>query len=392
MNAKLIVILWALMIAGCQPDAPPASFAVSGLRLNNILGEPEDSGFARAEQPRDFIFPEDHGPHSRYRSEWWYLTAVLEDESGNEYGVHYTLFRQALAPDPTGEGPWHTAQAYMGHLAVTDVSTGQHLEAERFSRGHPELAGVSTGNHFRALIEDWTLAGPADSHLDLALTAEEPGHFGVELQIRQAGPILLQGSRGLSAKGPNAASYYYSIPRMQLGGTLKLGNRTVKVKGLGWLDREWSTSVLSESLAGWDWFSLQLKDQRSIMAFRLRRHDGERDNYDHGLLVDHKRLADQAIVGKGDRGVDLLEPEDFILIPNRFYRDTQGTDWPVSWTLTLADEQLTINALLDQQTVELSISYWEGLVEVLDPDGNRIGLGYMELTGYEREDKGRDGS
>ena len=128
------------------------------------------------------------------------------------------------------------------------------------------------------------------------------------------------------------------------------------------------------------------------MAFRLRRHDGERDNYDHGLLVDHKRLADQAIVGKGDKGVDLLEPEDFILIPNRFYRDTQGTDWPVSWTLTLADEQLTINALLDQQTVELSISYWEGLVEVLDPDGNRIGLGYMELTGYEREDKGRDGS
>ena len=69
-------------------------------------------------------------------------------------------------------------------------------------------------------------------------------------------------------------------------------DRTVKVKGLGWLDREWSTSVLGESLAGWDWFSLQLKDQRSIMAFRLRRHDGERDNYDHGLLVDHQQLAE----------------------------------------------------------------------------------------------------
>ena len=51
----------------------------------------------------------------------------------------------------------------------------------------------------------------------------------------------------------------------------------------------------------------------------------------------------------------------------------------------MADEQFTINALLDQQTVDLSIIYWEGLVEVLDPEGNRSGLGYMELTGYERE-------
>ena len=51
----------------------------------------------------------------------------------------------------------------------------------------------------------------------------------------------------------------------------------------------------------------------------------------------------------------------------------------------MADEQFTVNALLDQQTVDLSILYWEGLVEVLDLEGNRSGLGYMELTGYERD-------
>ena len=72
-------------MAGCQPDAQPTSSVVTGLRLNNLLGEPDARGFSRAEQKRDFVFPLDHGPHNRYRSEWWYLTAVLEDENGNEY-------------------------------------------------------------------------------------------------------------------------------------------------------------------------------------------------------------------------------------------------------------------------------------------------------------------
>ena len=393
MNVKpMMFLLMALMllIGGCQPDVPPASPAVSGLRLNNILGQPNAEGFAKAEEGRDFVFPEDHGPHNRYRSEWWYLTAVLEDEIGNEYGVHFTLFRQALSPQPTGDGPWHTAQVYLGHLAITDISTGAHLEAERFARGHPELAGVSTGTHFRALIEDWTLEGDAGGLLDLTLSAgdfseEQSDRFSVDLQVRQTGPVVLQGNRGLSEKGPDAASYYYSIPRMQLDGTLRLNDRTAKVKGVGWLDREWSTSVLGESLAGWDWFSLQLNDERSIMAFRLRRHDGARDDYDHGFVVDYPQLGNQSIVGEGDKGVQLLHRDDFSLIPIRFYEDARGINWPVSWTLNLGHEQFAINALLDQQTVDLSILYWEGLVEVLDQEENRSGLGYMELTGYERD-------
>ena len=123
------------------------------------------------------------------------------------------------------------------------------------------------------------------------------------------------------------------------------------------------------------------------MAFRLRRHDSARDNYDHGLLVKHQHLENQLIAGEGDPGVELLNRDDFSLIPIRFDQDSRGINWPVSWTLNIDDEQFTINALLDQQTVDLSILYWEGLVEVLDSTGNRSGLGYMELTGYEQESR-----
>ena len=31
-----------------------------------------------------------------------------------------------------------------------------------------------------------------------------------------------------------------------------------------------------------------------------------------------------------------------------------------------------------------SVRYWEGAVEVLDPQGRPVGRGYVELTGYEK--------
>ena len=45
-------------------------------------------------------------------------------------------------------------------------------------------------------------------------------------------------------------------------------------------------------------------------------------------------------------------------------------------------ETFIINALVDDQTIDLSVRYWEGLVEVMSPTGDRLGRGYMELTGY----------
>ena len=123
---------------GCtdQHASEQTDQAVPGLRVNTVLGDDgeQDDTFLKASAPRTFLFPKEHGAHPGYRSEWWYLTAVLSDADGNDYGLHYTLFRQALTPDRTGTGPWHTGQAYLAHLALTDVSQQQHLEAERYTQ------------------------------------------------------------------------------------------------------------------------------------------------------------------------------------------------------------------------------------------------------------------
>jgi predicted secreted hydrolase len=373
-----VALLCLLLVASCGESTVPEQSAVHGSRVNTVLGDVRAEGFARADGPREFSFPTDHGPHRPYRSEWWYITAVLQDAAGRDYGVQFTLFRQALTPHPTGTSPWQSGVAFLGHLAVSDVADRTHYQAQRFSRGHPELAGVVSTPRFSAWIEDWSLQQTDDERFTLLLNGGNAGEFAISLTLQQQQAIVLQGDQGWSRKGEGSASYYYSMPGLDVSGQLVLEGREVPVDGLAWLDREWSTSVLSAEVLGWDWFALQLDDGRGIMAFRLRRRDGTRDPFDHGMLIDpsaHNEL-------QNDVGVQVLHPGDYALHPTRYWTDERGARWPVAWTLDLADEHFVVETLMDDQVMDAALVYWEGIVEVRAA-GKRVGRGYMELTGYD---------
>src|SRR5690606_22206137 len=89
----------ALLAGGCAEPAPAPSGGFAGLGR-------ESEGFARVVPGKAFAFPADHGAHPDFRIEWWYLTANLRDAEGRDYGVQWTLFRNALRPaaDTAGWG------------------------------------------------------------------------------------------------------------------------------------------------------------------------------------------------------------------------------------------------------------------------------------------------
>ena len=278
-------VLIILVIGSAQP--PEIRSDVIDLKSLN-----DDAGFAKAERPRTFSFPLDHGAHPEYQTEWWYYTGNLDSANGRHFGYQLTFFRRALTPPPRAgtvdDSPrvsdWGTNQVYFAHFAITDVKNNRHFSTERYSRGAVGLAGAA-GNPFRVWLEDWSVdsvpapALPLDGRV-VRLRAKDAGRT-VDLTLTADKPPVLEGDGGLSPKSAEKgnASYYYSFTRFATTGTIVVDAEVLAVKGLSWMDHEFGTTALGPEAVGCDWFSIQLGDRREVKQPVLARcveHDGAR--------------------------------------------------------------------------------------------------------------------
>jgi predicted secreted hydrolase len=340
------------------------------------------TGFARAAGPRPLVFPADHGPHDDYQTEWWYFTGNLTAETGENFGYQLTFFRRALQPPAdrvARDSKWATEQVYLAHFALTDVAGGNHTAAEKLARGAAGLAGAAP-EPFRVWLDDWSVSAEegALSDLDQPVRLQAAaGDVALDLTLRNRKPPVLQGEDGYSRKGPEPgnASYYYSLTRMDADGRVTVDGKTYAVDGLGWMDHEFSTSALGPEQIGWDWFSLQLDDGSELMAFQLRRADGQPDGFSSGSVV------------APDGSSRVLGPGDFTIIPTGEWRSPgTGGVYPAGWQIEVPSSglDLTVTPLLADQENRLSFTYWEGVVDVAGTANGQpvAGRGYVELTGY----------
>lgn len=352
------------------PSEPGAATLPGSSRLAELLGD-ADNAFPMALESRPFAFPADHGPHPRYRNEWWYVTGNLDADRGERVGFELTLFRFALAPDPVvTESAWRSNQVYIGHFAITDVAGQRFHVAERYARGALGLAGA-TASPTRVWLEDWQITRDVDWRIE---AGDET--IAIDLTLTEAKSPVLNGVDGLSQKSaePGNASYYYSIPRLTTEGTVRIGDRTMAVSGLSWLDREWGSSALSRQQVGWDWFALQLDDGSELMFYDLRLTDGGRDPMSAGTYV------------AADGGVRHLLGDEVGIEVRDHWDSPAGGRYPSAWRLTVPSLGLTLDVepVMAAQELATNVRYWEGAVDVVGQRGAQVvgGRGYVELTGY----------
>ena len=343
-------------------------------RLDALRNDEASARFTQAIEPRAFEFPRDHGPHTDFRHEWWYVTGHLQAAGGERFGFELTFFRYALAPpgSPLPQGSaWRSNQIYMAHFAVTDLAQRSFKFEARQSRDALSLAGA-TADPLRVWLEDWVLQ-TTDSGWSLhAALADRT----LDLEMEPLSPVVLNGANGLSRKSarPGAASYYYSIPRLSIRGSLKREGVAQTVSGTAWLDREWGSGALAADQVGWDWFALQLDDGSTLMFYALRRRDGTRDPYSAGTWMDPSGKVRP--LSESEVRIDVLD----------HWTNSRGDRYPARWRL-LCDAlglDVTVGPSLADQELKVRPRYWEGAVEV---QGNRAGQplagrGYVELVGY----------
>mgnify|MGYP001550788916 CR=1 FL=1 len=341
--------------------------------ISAALSDTIDSdGFQKAERITQFRFPEDFGPHPGFQTEWWYYTGNLSSSQGEKFGYQFTVFRRSLSPNNAKTGSeWRTNQVYFAHFAVTDVLNEKFHSFERFSRDSLGLAGAKSVP-YQVWINDWKISGTPNKP---TIFAEEDA-IGIELNLQSSKPIVLQGNKGLSQKGPKKgnASYYFSQTRLKTEGNIKIKDKTYQVEGFSWLDREWSTSTLDKDDIGWDWFSIQLDDSREIMLFHIRTRSGGISPFSSGSYVE------------SDGTKHALAKDDFTLSVTQTWKSKHtGIEYPSSWRIKIDrfDLELTVTPLLKDQEHRHSFVYWEGAIKAQSEKAQ--GTGYVELTGYEKE-------
>ncbi len=334
---------------------------------------------------RPMQFPRDHGAHLSAAIEWWYLTGTLLAPDARRFGFQITFFRARTGLAENLPSRFAARQLLFAHAALTDLAAASHHHAQRLSRWSGDAAAPrarASQHDTDVLIGDWRLQRDEvgghsryTTRFGSGATAA-PQAFELDLQLQAAQPPLLQGQAGFSRKGPGEAhaSHYISEPQLVAVGSLQRAGKTLPVQGRAWLDHEWSDSLLPAQAVGWDWVGMNLDDGSALTAFQLRREDGSR-LWAGGSWRDANGHS-QDFAADAVRFTPL----------QRWRSPTSEADYPLHWRLHTPAGDFEVRALLDAQELNSRAStgtvYWEGLSELLDAQGRRVGLGYLEMTGY----------
>ena len=315
-------------------------------------------------------FPRDHGAHPAYRTEWWYLTGWLDAPDGRPIGFQITFFRSRALIDSANPSAFTPRQIIFAHAALSDPAKGRLIHDQRVARQGFGIAEASEEDARIALL-DWQLDRRADGTFHATIRARE---FALDLAFTPTQPAMLNGDMGYSRKGPHPdqASYYYSMPQLAVAGTVIQEGKPMTLKGRAWLDREWSSSYLAPNAVGWDWTGVNFDDGGALMAFQVRRRDGQAI---HAGGTFRRADGTQLVLG----------PEDVRFLPRRLWHSPQtGAAYPVEaeFEIRLPEgmRRIRLTPLFDAQELDGRATgmptYWEGLVST--PGGR----GYLELTGY----------
>ena len=328
---------------------------------------------ARALGAKTLVFPRDRGAHPQFRTEWWYITghAVSQTADFRSFGFQLTFFRSRVDGTESMASKFAARQLIFAHAAITDVQGKKLWHDQRIARAGFGIAS-SSDEDMAITLRDWSLKADGGIY-----TAELPASdFALRLQFRETQAVLLQGNQGLSRKGPEEkqASYYYSQPQLATTGKLQLKGQDFEVTGKAWLDHEWSQEILHPDAVGWDWMGMNLDDGSALTAFRLRDKNG-------GTVWDGGSFRS----AKG--GLYTFSRGEVIFKPVRRWKSPLSqASYPVEWTVRTPADFYTVKAVIDNQELDSRTStgaiYWEGLSELIDSNGKRVGMGYLEMTGY----------
>lgn len=302
------------------------------------------------------VLPADDAFLPEEQVQWWYWTGHLHTEEGKRFGfeVVFFTFDNFIMRDQ------------LVQAAITDID-GNSFAFEEFVEFHlPDRTkngfNLTSGKSNKVTA----IGGDGTDHLH-----SEVGDYILDLDLKSTKPVAMHYGGDAHPYVFGGYTYYYSRPHMDAVGTLSIGGKSYKVTGTGWFDRQYG-ELFQAINQGWQWFAIELDDNRQIMLFDFNGEDSSVEK--SGSITD--------ALG---RTTTLAAHEFEVNILGYWTSPTTGCTYPSGWEVTIEGQIFNIQAIVKDQELCGNHSfwvgpvYWEGTCSV---SGAVSGEAYVELNGY----------
>ena len=343
-----------------------------------------EDGFHIPYKGYEFSFPRDHGAHSNYKVEWWYITGHLHHDGKRRFGFQATFFRFARPADVKRNGisAFEDSALHMAHMGISDLKTNKHIHQERLNREGWDAKASET--HMEMTNGNWSLKQTLPPKaFEMKLNGSIRSEANFTLTLTPLKDLTFFGDKGVSIKGKEASakSFYLTFTRLGVEGQLRFSGEDYKVNGQAWMDHEISSSQLDDSQVGWNWTSIQFHDNTELMLYLLRKDDQSFDEASRlYLIIENGELKTYA------------QPDFSWKTLRTWHSQKTDAHYPIEYQLKIKKgeswQTITVKPTFDKQEMAGRIGnthYWEGAGTVYDEEGNEIGYSYTELTGFNQD-------
>ncbi len=294
--------------------------------------------------------PRDEGPHVD-SFEWWHWNANLKSANGTAASAMFALFK--AKPIPLLPELWSSHSI---------VSLGKDSKSAPRFGFYPALDHSTWKKDGFSARADNQFEMKRDGPRTYALSTPD-----MDLRFTAVKPPFLVGGTGQVDLG-TSRTFYYSLPRLEAEGTIRINAKPIRVRGLVWMDHQWNPIVVSRENV-WNWFSFHLSDGTDLQCFEFGRTKPVR-------LATVSRPDGSSFVSKR-----------VTCTPSKRKWTSPTTDIPydLSWRIRIPEAKidLTVEPVTRKNEVLFGpVVYWEGSTRVHGSvHGHAVtGDGFLEIV------------
>ena len=230
---------------------------------------------SKAASSAKISFPKDHVFHSNFKREWWYLNLMVRSSSDNNKsnkdigylisfskidGINGLLTSRFNRSDNKFSQKTNYPGTITTNLNDTGLLTVSFSKSNSSSMTLKELPPLKNG------AKQYSLKGnsPEIGTLNLILTEKT-------VNLNGSNTPLLWGCTGNISVFSKNDTFYYSIPDLDISGTIKdIDNSSRKViVGKAWMDHQWFNSSPPKDWQGHYWSNLYLTERQDFSGPHL---------------------------------------------------------------------------------------------------------------------------